>query len=187
MSKNPTVMKAKMWMLSVFAVIVILVATCHTAFAYDDQGISANEILLRQSYIDSNNHALDNKEKDELAEEGAYKLVVFSNCAVYRIMQAQAADNIPLREHRMKQGNKLLNHFVMYAMSLEDVLGVETIDADLKSEEVEREASVISNSLRVLFANDLSKELVERKRNMDNVCMDIDSLVEGREWNVLPR
>jgi hypothetical protein len=30
MSKNNTVMKAKLWMLSVFAVLVMLLITCHT-------------------------------------------------------------------------------------------------------------------------------------------------------------
>jgi len=181
MSKNNTVMKAKMWMLSGFAVLVLSLVTCHKAFGYDDTGISPYQIQLRQSYIDSHNRYLEDKEQDELLEEAAYKLRSLSQCAVYRMLQGQRADNVRLRDHRMKQGVKLLDHFLLYSMALEDVVGIENFDADMMVEGLEGNSKTIGASMATLFEPDIDPETL---RNVDAVCMDADSLAEGREWNI---
>ncbi len=182
MSKNDSIMKAKCWMLGGFAVLVLSLVTCHNAFGYDDTGITPYQIQLRQSYTDSHNRYLEDKEQEELLEEAAYKLRSLSQCAVYRMLQGIRADNVRLRDHRTKQGVKLLDHFLLYSMALEDVVGIDNFDADMVVEGLEGNSRKIAESMATLFEPDINPETLQ---NVDATCMNADSLAEGREWNIL--
>ena len=184
MSKNDSIMKAKCWMLAGFAVLVLSLVTCHTAFAYNDTGISDDQIKLRQSYFESFNRMLDDKEPDEVLEEAAYKLRTLSQCAVYRLLQGQRADNVRLSDFRTTQGAKLLNHFLLYSQALEDVVGIAEFNADEMITALEANSTNLGASMATLFETDIDPETL---RNVDGTCMNADSLIEGREWNVLPR
>lgn len=189
MSKNDSVMTAKCWMLAGFAVFVLSLVTCHQAFAYSPNiTITPFEIEIRQSYVRTIIRLQEDKEGDELYEDLEYRMAVLSQCGAYRIYQAGQADTEELNIFRFTQGAKLVTHFILLAMAIEDTLGIEHADVDFLNSGISGATMQLVAQFTTMLSennpNITSKQRAETRQNMDSTCLNRDARVEGREWDL---
>jgi len=184
MSKDSSIMKAKMWMLIGFATIVLVVMSCHTVFAQDVEIVltpEQNKIYL--SYAATLERLSEDLEDDELAKDTETKTSILLQCSAFRVYEARAthAENLALSHHRAMQAAKLLDHYVMYDLAWQ-------IRNDQVPDPIQMTQDTSTNIIALVgqFTSMLADETTaaEINQNLSNVCNEQSAKVEGREHNL---